>query len=189
MFQSRSLWLAVFVLIAIVAACSPGSPLPQTILPAATAGSQPVPTSTLPPAAPTGTSAQPAPTEIAPTVEPQATETPALTATLTRTPGLRSTVATVRPKQTAAPLAVTYEAAEIKRRPGDEATLILKVYATGGSGGYRYYHDDIQQPGATFSIPGHCDKPFVHTIRVTSGDGQTVAMPYHVGGACPTPTP
>jgi hypothetical protein len=98
-------------------------------------------------------------------------------------------VATVRPKQTAAPLAVTYEAAEIKRRPGDEATLILKVYATGGSGGYRYYHDDIQQPGATFSIPGHCDKPFVHTIRVTSGDGQTVAMPYHVGGACPTPTP
>jgi hypothetical protein len=84
---------------------------------------------------------------------------------------------------------VTYEVAQIIRKPGDEATLVLKVYATGGSGGYRYYHDDIQQPNATFNIPGRCGKPFVHTIKVTSGDGQTVALPYHVGGVCPTPTP
>ena len=61
--------------------------------------------------------------------------------------------------------------------------------AAGGSGGYRYYHDDIQQLSATFNIAGTCGKPFVHTIKVISGDGQMVALPYHVNGVCPTPTP
>lgn len=190
MFQGRSLWLAAFVLIAIAAACSPGGPSPQTVPPAATAGSQPVPTNTLPPAAPTNTPAQLAPTEIAPTVEPpQPTGTSAPTATLTSTPRRRATAATARPRNTATPLTVTYEVVEVKRKSGDEATLILKVYATGGSGGYRYYHDDVLQPGATFNIAGTCGKPFVHTIKVASGDGQTVAVPYHVSGVCPTPTP
>ena len=99
------------------------------------------------------------------------------------------TAATVRPRNTATPLSVSYEVVEIKRRPGDEATLVMKVYASGGSGSYRYYHDDIQQPNATFNIPGRCGKPFVHTIKVAAGDGQTVALPYHVNGVCPTPTP
>jgi hypothetical protein len=99
------------------------------------------------------------------------------------------TAATARPRNTGTPLSVTYEVVEIKRKPGDEATLVLRVYAAGGSGGYRYYHDDIQQPNATFNIAGRCGKPFVHTIKVTSGDGQTVALPYHAGGVCPTPTP
>jgi hypothetical protein len=67
--------------------------------------------------------------------------------------------------------------------------LVLKVNATGGSGGYRYFHDDIQQAADTFNIAGVCGKPFVHTIKVISGDGQTVALPYHVSGVCPTPTP
>jgi hypothetical protein len=136
------------------------------------------------------TPAQLVPTEIAPTVEPpQPTVTSAPAATLTGTPRPRLTVATVRPRNTTTPLNVTYEVAEIKRKPGDEATLTLKVYVTGGSGGYRYYHDDIQQPNATFNIAGTCGKPFVHTIKVTSGDGQMVALPYHVNGVCPTPTP
>jgi hypothetical protein len=104
-------------------------------------------------------------------------------------PKPRLTIATVRPKQTAAPLNVTYEVVGIKRQPGDEAALVMKVYASGGSGGYRYYHDNVQQPNATFSILGRCGKPFVHTLKVVSGDGQTVALPYHIGGVCPTPTP
>ena len=45
------------------------------------------------------------------------------------------------------------------------------------------------QPSATFNIAGRCGKPFVHTIKVTSGDGQTLAVPYHINGICPTPTP
>jgi hypothetical protein len=190
MFQRRLLWLTLAVLLVIVGACSSRNPPPQ-VPPTATVESQSAPpTNTLPPAAPTDIPAQPAPTNIASTAElPQPNETPTPTATLTRTPRPRGTAATARPRQTATPLNVSYEVSEIKRESGDAAILVLKVYATGGSGGYRYYHDDIQQPNATFNIPGRCGKPFVHTIKVTSGDGQTVALPYHVNGVCPTPTP
>ena len=92
-------------------------------------------------------------------------------------------------RATVAPLAVSYEVVEIKREEDDQATLTLKVIATGGGGGYRYYHDDIVQPGAVFKVPGRCGKPFVHTIKVTAANGQSVSLPYHVGGLCPTPTP
>jgi hypothetical protein len=34
-----------------------------------------------------------------------------------------------------------------------------------------------------------CGKPFVHTIKVSAANGETVALPYHVNGICPTPTP
>lgn len=185
MFRRRLVWPALAVLLVIASACSSGSPTPQIAPPTATSGSQSAPpTNTLPPAAPTNT---PAPTDIASTVEPpQPTATMESTATLTQTPRPR---ATARPRNTAIPLTVNYEVAEIQRKPGDEATLVLRVYANGGSGRYRYYHDDVQQPTATFNIPGRCGKPFVHTIKVTSGDGQTVALPYHVNGVCPTPTP
>ena len=115
-----------------------------------------------------------------------ATQTP----TVTQTPKPRLPVTTARSRATIAPpLVISYDVVEIKRDPGDQATLTLKVIATGGRGGYLYYHDDIQQPSATFNIPGRCNKPFVHTIKVNSGDGQTVALPYHVSGLCPTPTP
>jgi hypothetical protein len=87
------------------------------------------------------------------------------------------------------PLSVSYDVVEIKRLPGEVATLVLKVIASGGSSPYRYYHDDVQQTSATFNIPGICGKPFVHTIKVASGDGQSLALPYHVAGLCPTPTP
>ena len=196
MFRRRGLWLVLTAWLVMLTACSASNPQPPVAPPAATSGSQAAPpTNTLPPVALTNT---PAPTEVAPTDElPQPTDTiepttalaSTLAATLTRTPKPRLTVATVRPKQTAAPLTVTYEVVGIKRQPGDEATLVMKVYASGGSGGYRYYHDDVQQPSATFSIPGRCGKPFVHTLKVVSGDGQTAALPYHIGGVCPTPTP
>lgn len=190
MFRRHMPWLALVVLLVIAAACLSSNPQQQAP-PTATGGSQSAPpTNTLPPAAPTDVPTQPQPTEVAPTVEPsQPTETSAPTATLTQTPKPRATAATVRPRNTATPLNVNYEVVQVIRRPGDEATLILKVYVTGGSGGYRYYHDDIQQPGATFNIPGHCGKPFVHTLKVISGDGQSVAVPYHASGICPTPTP
>ncbi len=183
--------LVLVVLLAIASACSPGNPQPQTAPPAATSGSQAAPpTSTLAPAAPTNTLAQPARTETAPAAEPsQPTETATPSATPTQTPKPGLPAATARPRNTATPLNVSYQVIEIKRNPDGGATLVLKVIATGGSGGYRYYHDDIQQPGATFNIAGTCGKPFVHTIKVISGDGQTVALPYHVNGVCPTPTP
>ncbi len=187
MFRRRSLWLVGLVVMATSAACSPSNPQPQAVPPTATAGSQPVSTGTLPPAT---TINAPPPTEIAPASEPpQPSETPAPTATPTGTPLPRLTAAAARPRKTAAPLSVSYEVVEIDRGPDEQSTLVLKVIATGGSGGYRYYNDEIQQSGATFNIAGVCGKPFVHTITVRSGDGQTVALPYHVKGVCPTPTP
>jgi cytoskeletal protein RodZ len=188
MFRRLALWLTMFLLIAMAAACSSTTPAPQAAPPTATAGSPSTsPTATLAPAAPTNTATS---AELAPTAEPpQPTETSTSTATFTPTPKPRVPAGTVRPKQTAAPLSVTYQVIEIKRVSDIQAALVLKVIATGGSGGYRYYHDDIQQPSATFNIAGTCGKPFVHTIKVISGDGQTVALPYHVNGVCPTPTP
>ncbi len=184
MFRRSLLWLVGLVLMATSAACLSSNPQPQVVPPTATASSPPVSTGTLPPA--TAINA-PAPTEIAPASEPpQPSETPAPTATPTGTPLPRLTA---RPRQTVAPLNVSYEVVKIERGPDEQSTLVLKVIATGGSGGYRYFNDQIQQPSATFNIAGICDKPFVHTITVTSGDGQTVALPYHVKGVCPTPTP
>ena len=179
------------VLLVIASACSPGNPQPQTAPPATAGGSQSAPpTSTLAPAAPTNTPGQLAPTETAPTAEPlQNSETSTPSVTPTQTPKPRLPAATALPRNTATPLNVSYQVIEIKSNPGDGATLVLKVIVSGGSGGYRYYHDDIQQPGATFNIAGTCGKPFVHTIKVISGDGQTVALPYHIGGVCPTATP
>lgn len=187
MFRRYLPWLALVGLLVMMTACSMDNPQPPAP-PTATSEVPPAPpTDTLQPAAPTDTPAPSTPTEVVPTAEPaQPTETPEPTATPTSTPRPR---ATARPRNTTTPLGASYEAVEIIRKPGDEATLVLKVYATGGSGGYRYYHDDIQQPGATFNVPGRCGKPFVHTIKVTSSDGQTVALPYHVNGVCPTPTP
>jgi hypothetical protein len=179
------------VLLVVASACSPGGPQPQTAPPTAAGGTQSAPpTSTLAPAAPTNTPGQLAPTETAPTAgPPPTTETSTPSVTPTQTPKPRLPAATALPRNTATPLEVSYQVIGIKSNPGDGATLVMKVIVSGGSGGYRYYHDDIQQPGATFNIAGTCGKPFVHTIKVTSGDGQTVAMPYHVAGVCPTPTP
>ncbi len=183
MFRQRSIWPVLLFLSAVSVACSSGGPSPQAVPPTATAGVQP--TATLPPVSATHTPL--APTD-APTEPPLPTDTSTPTATATPTPKPRLPV-TIRPRVTAAPLAVSYEVVEIKREQGEQATLMLKVNATGGGGGYRYYHDDVAQPGPLFKVTGICGKPFVHTIKVSAANGETVALPYHVGGVCPTPTP
>jgi hypothetical protein len=192
MFRQHSIWSSVFFLIAVSVACSSGGPSPQAAPPTATAGVQP--SATLPPISATSTPLAPTdrPTDLPtePSTEPPPppdTATPTVTVTPTPKPRLR--VATVRPRVTAAPLTISYEVVEIKRDQGEQATLMLKVNATGGGGGYRYYHDDVALPGALFKVAGVCGKPFVHTIKVSAANGETVSLPYHVSGVCPTPTP
>ena len=191
MFRPRSIWLIGFFLIGVsatvLAACSSGGPIPQAAPPTATV--EGLPTATLPPLSPTQPPLAPTdpPTE-SPTETPLPTDTSTPTATVTPTPKPR-VAGTVRPRVTAAPLVISYEVVEIKRDQGEQATLMLKVNATGGGGAYRYYHDDIVQPGALFKVAGICGKPFVHTIKVSAANGETVSLPYHVGGRCPTPTP
>jgi len=191
MFRPRSIWPIGLFLIAILVACSSSSPNPQAAPPSATAGVQPTTTATLPslsstpPPMPTDT-----PTEaLPPTASATRTATATATVTSTQTPKPRLPVATVRPRVTAAPLTVSYDVVEIKRESGEQATLMLKVNATGGGGSYRYYHDDIAQSGPLFKVAGVCGKPFVHTIKISAANGETVLLPYHVSGVCPTPTP
>ena len=196
MSQRRSIYLVSFVLIATSTACAVSRTETPTVSPAATATVAPVPTQA-PQPAPSGT-AQPAPSATLPppaTMTPTGTPAPTVTATSTPTGTATSTLAPRPPvvtplKSPSVPLAVNFQVVEIQGKTNGDATLILKVIATGGAGGYRYYNDDVLQPSATFNVPGRCGKPFVHTIKVTSTDGQTVALPYLIGGTCPTtPTP
>lgn len=193
MFRQRSIWPILCLLLATSLACALGGTGPQAAPPSAVTATVAAqePTATLPavpPIRPTlaPTDQPPAPLSTA-TTEPTASAEPSATAT--RTPKSRLPVATIRPRVTAAPLAVSYEVVAITREPGEQATLTLKVIATGGGGGYRYYHDDIAQSGALFKVAGRCGKPFVHTIKVTAANGESVLLPYHVSGLCPTPTP
>ncbi|CAG0935264.1 hypothetical protein TFLX_04096 [Thermoflexales bacterium] len=202
MFRQRLLWPLWCLLLATSLACSLGGAVPQAAppTPTATVAAGQEPTVTLPaapPAQPALTATeepaspeQPLPTE---TVKPTTTAEP--TATATQTPKPRLPLATKRPlgtiqlKATAAPLAVSYEVVKIERVEGEQAKLTMKVIATGGGGGYLYYHDDIARPGPLFEVAGVCGKPFVHTLKVTSASGGSVSLPYHVAGLCPTPTP
>jgi hypothetical protein len=198
MSQRQSLVLAVLLLTLTTLACSIGGPAAQTepisATPTETPTAMPAPTevqlATFPPITPSTeppTLLPAAPTAEQLTQQPSDTPTPTVTATLTRTLKPASS-ATRKPTVSAGPLTANYEVVEIKRLPNDDAALVLRVIATGGGGGYRYYNDNIQQAGATFEVPGKCGKPFVHTIKVTSADGQSVSLQYFVGGQCPTPT-
>ena len=118
---------------------------------------------------------------------PTSTATATATATATQKPKPATATPTKKPANTG-PLTMRYEFVTIKRNPGDQAVLTIKVIATGGGGGYVYYHDNQKQTGATFDVLGTCGKPFVHSIRVTSADGQSVAESYFKAGDCPPPT-
>lgn len=128
--------------------------------------------------------------EVLPTDTATSTATPTVTATATSTPKPSQATATPTKKPAnAGPLTVEYQAVEIKRNPNNQAVMTLKVTARGGGGGYVYYHDDQKQAGATFDVLGSCGRPFTHTIKVTSADGQTAIAKYFIAGDCPTPTP
>jgi hypothetical protein len=122
------------------------------------------------------------------TATPTATLTPTPTPTKTSKPRPATAMATKKPVSTG-PLTIRYEAVGITNGPDNQAVLTLKVIATGGAGGYTYYHDDQKQAGATFDVPGRCGKPFNHTLKVTSADGQNATLKYSERGLCPTPTP
>jgi hypothetical protein len=122
------------------------------------------------------------------TATPTATLTPTTVLTPTHASKPRPATATKKPVSTG-PLTINYEVVGIASGPDNQAVLTLKVIATGGAVSYTYYNDDQKQAGATFDVPGSCGHPFVHTIKVTSADGQTATRPYFIGGLCPSPTP
>jgi len=119
---------------------------------------------------------------------PTPTNTPTPTATLGPTKP-KPTTSVSKPAATNAPLSINYEVLSTKRNPGNQAVLTLHVIATGGSGSYQYYNDNVLQPGATFEVPGTCGSPLTHTLKVTSADGQSVSKIYFEQANCPTSTP
>jgi hypothetical protein len=122
-----------------------------------------------------GSTSQPAESTTAP--QPASTSTPKLpTATQTHVP------------PTSSPLAVKYEVVKISRLPDNQALLTIHVIATGGSGGYKYFNDNVLEPGDTFDVSGTCGAKFTHTLKVQASDGQLISLPYQVPGQCPTPT-
>lgn len=126
-----------------------------------------------------------------PTLIPASTATvliPTHTPIHTSKPRLITATATRKPVS-AGPLTINYETVGIKRGLDNQSVLTFKVVAAGGAGGYNYYHDDQKQAGAIFAVPGICGYPFVHTIKVTSADGQTATLPYFINGLCPSSTP
>jgi hypothetical protein len=124
-----------------------------------------------------GATAQPTESTAAPQVATtSAPKPPAATATQTKVPA------------TSSPLTVNYEVVKISRLADNQATLTLHVIATGGAGGYKYYNDNVLEPGDTFDVPGQCGHPFTHTIKVQAADGQFISLPYQVQGQCPAAT-
>lgn len=66
----------------------------------------------------------------------------------------------------------------------------VTITAQGGNGQYTYYHDDILQPGATFTYDWASCRANPGSLRVDSGDGQSVRVDYYENPPCPqTPTP
>ncbi len=181
-----SLTIALTILIAASLACSLAGPTMPAATPPPTAPPSPTPepASTKPPLA---TFPSVAPPAASPTTagDTGATDTPTPTPSPSPSPTTKASSATKLPPASSGPLSIKYEVLSITRQPNDQAVLKLKVTATGGGGRYRYYHDDILQSGPIFEVVGLCNKPFVHTLKVTSADGQSVRLPYFEQGKCP----
>ncbi|MCX7682571.1 MAG: hypothetical protein N2508_11530 [Anaerolineae bacterium] len=174
--SSSLMGLALAMLIGSLLACNAPTPTPPylflTITPAPTV----LTSSPLPP-----------PTETATPTQPAATATPTPTETITPTP--TPTPTPTRPVSTGpldfpAPTALDHWRPWPGGEPGEmEATIILRI--TGGAPPYTVYHDLERvtttwenTPKIVFKARG-CDA-MVHTITVTSADGQSVARKYWI---------
>jgi hypothetical protein len=69
------------------------------------------------------------------------------------------------------------------------AVARVTIQATGGSGVYTYYHDDILQSGPTFEYNWAACRGNPGSLKVDSSDGQSVRKNYFENPPCPTPTP
>jgi len=177
--------LTLILIILIGAACSP------TDTPAApTRTPRPTITATL--AATAAATESLSPTErvtstSAPSATANATRVVDVTLTLTALPSLEpSATATRRPviaRPTLAPLIITnilLIKVERDETRINGALASLQVVYSGGRAPYRIFHDDTLQPENPFQVLTICHGTLVHTLRVTSGDKQTVTKKYYL---------
>jgi len=127
-----------------------------------------------------------------PTFTPIAGPTLAATPTAT-TASATTSPATPRPASSptsAGPLDFSYSISwQLTASNPFMAVARVTIQATGGSGVYTYYHDDILQSGATFQYNWAACQGNPGSLRVDSSDGQSVRKNYFETPPCPTPTP
>jgi hypothetical protein len=120
---------------------------------------------------------------LAATLTPSAT--PSRRPTSTPRPGVTST-----PVKTGGPLDFSYN---IQWRFKDAAALVsiatVTINATGGSGVYAYFRDDLQVDGPVFEYEWASCHANPGSLRVDSSDGQSKRVDYFQNPPCPTPTP
>lgn len=67
------------------------------------------------------------------------------------------------------------------------AVALVTLTPQGGNGIYTYYHDDIRKDGPTFTYAWAVCRANPGSLRVDSGDGQTVRVNYYENPPCPNP--
>lgn len=124
------------------------------------------------------------------TRDPNATPTPTPDATASPTPTVTiGATATPTPTETAVssgPLTLSYSLnwSLVRDEPGN-ALGTMTLFAGGGSGGYRYYHDDLLQSGPSFTFRWATCRNKPGSVRVDSADGQSVRINYFEAAPCP----
>jgi hypothetical protein len=135
------------------------------------------------------------PTTLADVLQPDATgppptSTPLLQPTLTPTVTSSPTPRPTNTPVNLGPLDFTYHISW-RLAPSDPAMSIatVTIQVHGGDGNYTYYRDDMQQLGPTFEYNWASCHGNPGSLRVDSGDGQSVRKNYFDNPPCPTPTP
>ena len=70
-----------------------------------------------------------------------------------------------------------------------KAIATVNLTASGGSGVYTYYHDELPVAGPMFTYEWGACRGNPGSFRVDSTDGQSIKIDYFENPPCPTPTP
>ncbi|MEW5987201.1 MAG: hypothetical protein AB1791_11245 [Chloroflexota bacterium] len=173
----------------------PAAPLtPTASLPATVTVTMPIePTAEAPATAPFLTPAgDPSATALPTALSTRPTQAPTLAPTVTaRASSTRPPAAPTRtPAVTIGPLAFTYQITwRLDPQSSAQAIAHVTITATGGNGVYTYYRDDLPVAGPDFEYKWASCRANPGSLRVDSGDGQTLRLNYYENPPCPTPPP
>lgn len=182
----------ILLMLLLSLACNAISPGARATLPPAPPQEGVTPRPSLPTATPAPTNTSAALLTPLPTFTPRSVTRVSGGATASPQPTitLRSTITTTLTLtvERGGPLALRYA---IRWRLSDEdpslAIATITLLASGGSGDYTYYHDDLRQSGPVFTFRWRVCNPKPGSFRVDSSDGQSARLDYFERPPCPNP--